>query len=237
MGIQRSRPAAGHSDSYPIDIEQVTREVLRRLTAKEGRVKEMKVPVGVSGRHVHLCREDLDILFGKGYELTVYKELYQPGYFAANERVMVVGRKGCIKNVRVLGPLRPKSQVELSQTNAIELGLDLALAETGTEPVSKPITLVGPKGQVHLPGGAGGGAFISRRHVHMNQAQADVLGLKAGDRVDVKVDGPRALTLHGVVVRIRPEWRYEVQLDTDESNAAGLKSGDMVTLIVPQDSF
>ncbi|OGO40031.1 MAG: hypothetical protein A2Z04_07935 [Chloroflexi bacterium RBG_16_57_9] len=196
-------------------------------------MKEIKIPVGVSGRHVHLCRADIDVLFGQGYELKVLKDLYQPGYFAAHERLLVVGRKRCLEEVRVLGPLRPKSQVELSQTEAIFLGLDLELAESGADPLSKPILLVGPKGQVQLPGSGGGGAYIARRHVHMNQSQADDLGLKEGDRVDVRVDGPRALTLHGVVVRIRPEWRYEIHLDTDESNASGVRNGDMVTMIVP----
>lgn len=236
MGIQTSQLAAGLVESG-VDIEKVAREVLRRLAAKnglkDGRMKEIKIPVGVSGRHVHLCRADLDILFGPGYELKVFKDLYQPGYFAAQERVLVVGRKRALEEVRVLGPLRPKSQVELSQTEAIMLGLNLELAESGADPASKPILIVGPKGQVYLPGSGGGGAYIARRHVHMNQDQADALGLKEGDRVDVRVEGPRALTLHGVVVRIRPEWIYELHLDTDEANAAGLRNGDMVTLIVP----
>ena len=145
---------------------------------------------------------------------------------------MVVGRKSCIENMRVLGPTRPKSQVELAQTDATALGLQLPLAENGTEPGTKPILLVGPEGRVYLPGGAGGGAYIARRHAHLSQLEADSLGLKEGDTADLRTEGPRAVTLYGVLVRIRPEWRSEVHLDTDEANACGVKTGDIATLIM-----
>ena len=138
---------------------------------------------------MHLCREDVDKLFGEGYELKPFKELYQPGYYAAQERVLVVGKRRCIEDVRILGPLRPKSQVELSQTDAILVGLTLGIAESGTDPVSQPILLVGPKGQVLLPGGKGGGAYIARRHVHLDPKDAAALGVKEGDLVDCVIDG------------------------------------------------
>ena len=208
--------------------------MLRRIALRtNGRPHETRVRLGISSRHLHLCREDLERLFGEGYQLKIFKELYQRGYYAAQEKVLVVGKRRCVDEVRVLGPLRPKSQVELSQTDAITLGLELQAAETGTNPVSQPILLVGPKGQVALPGGAGGGAIIARRHVHMNQAEADAVGIKEGDLVDLRVDGQRAITFHGILVRMKPEWRSEVHLDTDEANAAGLRNGQMVTLVVP----
>jgi len=217
----------------PADIEQVTRQVLARLMTVDGngRRKTLPVRLGVSVRHTHLCREDLDKLFGPGYELKVFKELYQKGYYAAQERVMVVGRRGCLE-VRVLGPLRPRSQVELSQTDAIAIGLELGIAETGTDPVSQPIMLVGPKGNVYLPGGKGGGAYIARRHIHMDPQEALAVGLKNGDLVDARSDGQRRITFHDVLVRTHPGWQAEVHLDTDEANAAGLHNGDTVTLIL-----
>lgn len=217
-----------------LTVQQVTREVVRRLAERRnGRPRTALVRMGISSRHMHLCREDLDKLFGEGYELKVFKDLYQPGYFAAQERVLVVGKRRCIDEVRILGPLRARSQVELSQTDAVSLGLELGVAENGQSPVSQPILLVGPKGQVALPGGAGGGAYIAQRHAHMNKGEADALGLKEGDLVDLRTDGERAVTFHGILVRLRPEWRSEVHLDTDEANAAGLRNGQMVTLVMP----
>ena len=221
------------SNGYTSVIEQATREVIARLApATNGYPKTLQVRMGVSFRHMHLCREDMDKLFGEGSELHPLKELYQKGYFAAQETVMVVGRRRCIPDVRVLGPLRPRSQVELSLTDAINIGLELEVAETGTDPASQPVLLVGPKGQVYLPGGAGGGAYIAKRHIHMNKAEADALGLKEGALVDAHTNGSRAITFHGILVRTRPEWRSEVHLDTDEANAAGLRTGDNLTLVV-----
>ena len=151
-------------------LEAIVREVLGRMMVSappvaapvDGKKREMMVPLGVSNRHMHLCREHVDILFGEGYEMKVLKELYQPGYFAVQERVLVVGKRRCLEGVAILMPERPISQVELSQTDAISLGLKLGVAESGADPVSQQILLVGPKGQVVLPGGKGGGAYIAR---------------------------------------------------------------------------
>jgi putative phosphotransacetylase len=231
-----------------IDIEQMTREVLRRLSARaNGKAnggepapevryvngfKELQVLIGVSVRHVHLCPEHIEILFGPGHDLQIYNELYQKGYYAAKEQVMVVGRKRCIEKVRVLGPPRPFSQVELAQTDATALGLKLPVATEGTEPGTQPITLVGPEGAVALPGGAGGGAFLARRHIHLSDDTAEKLGVKAGDLLDLRVDGVRPTTLHGLLVRVKAGWRTEVHLDTDEANACGIRNGQLATLII-----
>jgi putative phosphotransacetylase len=191
------------------------------------------VPIGISVRHVHLCPEHIKILFGEGHDLNSFQELYQKGYYAAKEQVMVVGRRRCIETVRVLGPTRPVSQVELAQTDALMLGVKLPIATDGSDPACKPVTLVGPEGVVNLPGKGQGGAFIARRHMHMSDVTAAQLKLKDGDLVDMHVDGPRPATLHGILVRIKAGWRNEVHLDTDEGNALGIRSGQMGTLLIP----
>jgi putative phosphotransacetylase len=187
------------------NIERISQEVMRRLAdmpqpdavnngepapiSKNGYL-EMETPIGVSVRHVHLCPEHVEILFGQGYDLSVYNELYQKGYYAAREQVMVVGRKRCIEKVRVLGPPRAYSQVELSQTDALIIGMKLPIATNGADPVCQPITLVGPAGAVTLPGKGGGGAFIARRHIHLSDVTADKLGVKSGDLLDLRINGP-----------------------------------------------
>ena len=157
-------------DSSSINLEQMTREVVRRLLeASNGHgvtqeiqrrngLLELQVPIGVSVRHVHLCPEHVRILFGEGYDLHIYNELYQKGYYAAKEQVMVVGRKRCIEKIRVLGPTRVYSQVELAQSDALVVGLKLPVATEGADPGTQPVTIVGPEGSINLTGGPGGGA-------------------------------------------------------------------------------
>lgn len=194
----------------------------------------MRVPIGISVRHVHLCQEHVEILFGKGHDLHVYNELLQKGYYAAKEQVMVVGRKRCIEKVRVLGPTRPYSQVELAQTDALQLGLRLPVATNGADPKCQPITLVGPEGAITLPGGGKGGAFIARRHIHLDDITAKKLGVKAGDLLDLRIDGARPTTLHDILVRVKAGWISEIHLDTDEGNAVGIRNGQYGTLVIPQ---
>lgn len=240
--ISESKPT---TNGKPYSIEGISKEVLRRLSeiveqseagpapVRRNGYMELEVPIGISVRHAHLCPEHVQILFGPGHDLTSYQELYQKGYYAAKEHVMVVGRKRCIESVRVLGPTRPFSQVELSQTDALVLGLKLPIATDGSDPASKPITLVGPEGAVTLPGGGKGGVFIARRHMHMNDVTAARLNVKDGDLLDMHVDGPRPTTLHGILVRIKQGWRNEVHLDTDEGNAVGIRSGQTGLLMIP----
>ncbi len=225
-------------------IEAVTREVVRRLMAKtdEPRVQpavqggrlEMPVQVGVSVRHIHLCSEHIAILFGEGHDLQVYNELYQKGYYAAKEQLIVVGPKRAIEKVRVLGPPRAFSQVELAQTDAVSIGLKLPIATEGSEEGTQPVTLVGPNGTVRLPGGKGGGAFIARRHIHISDTVAAEWGVKAGDLLDLRVPGQRPTTLHGIFVRVKAGWLTEVHVDTDEANAAGIRNGQMCNLVIPR---
>lgn len=230
-----------------LDLERISRAVWERLAALQEPQElvepeavarngyyEMQTPIGISVRHVHLCPEHVAILFGPGHDLNVYHELYQKGYYAAQEQVMVVGRKRAIEKVRVLGPTRPYSQVELSQTDALHLGMKLPIATNGADPACASVTLVGPEGVVILPGGGKGGAFIARRHIHISDITAEKLGLKAGDLLDLRIEGPRPTTLHGILVRVKAGWRTEVHLDTDEGNAVGIRTGQTGTLIIPR---
>jgi putative phosphotransacetylase len=234
-----------NTNGQSLNVEGISKEVLRRLSemveqaeagpqpVRRNSHMELQVPIGISVRHVHLCPAHVKILFGEGHDLNRFQELYQKGHFAAREQVMVVGRKRCIETVRVLGPTRAFSQVELAQTDALVLGLKLPIATDGADPACKGVTLVGPEGVVNLPGKGQGGAFIARRHMHMSDIAAAQLNLKSGDLVDMFVDGPRPTTLHGILVRIQAGWRNEVHLDTDEGNAVGIRSGQMGTLVVP----
>lgn len=228
-----------------LNLDQISQAVMARLAQIEtaaddsaepvernGRL-ELQVPIGISVRHLHLCDEHLAVLFGEGHTLSVNAELYQKGYFAAKEQVLVVGRRRGIEGVRVLGPTRPYSQVELAQTDALQIGLKLPIATEGSDPACQPITLVGPEGVVTLPGGGKGGAFIARRHVHMSDVAARRYGVKHGDMLDLFIDGARPTTLHGVLVRVKAGWRNEVHLDTDEGNAVGIRNGQTGTLIIP----
>ncbi len=225
-----------------VNVEKMAQEVLRRLLEKNGGgepkpvpmngTRQVQVPIGISVRHLHLCQEHLEILFGKGHQLGVYHELYQKGYFAANEQVMVVGHKRCLEKVRVLGPTRPFSQVELAQSEAIALGLKLPVCTDGAEPNTQPVTLVGPQGVITLPGGEGGGAFLARRHIHLSDVTAADWGVKAGDTVKLRIDGPRPVTFDDILVRVKAGWRTEVHLDTDEGNACLIRTGQMGTIIL-----
>ena len=237
-------PASMTLDNSPLTLEQMTREVVRRLMQqtngngaapalqqRDGAL-ELQVPVGVSVRHVHLCPEHVQILFGEGYDLHIFNELYQKGYYAAKEQVMVVGRKRCIEKVRVLGPTRAYSQVELAQSDALVIGLKLPVATEGADPGTQPVTIVGPEGAISLPGGPGGGAFVARRHIHLSDVTAAELGVKHGDLLELRIDGARPATLHGLLVRVKAGWRTEVHLDTDEANACGVRNGQMGTLVI-----
>lgn len=182
-----------------------------------------KIPIAISARHVHLTRETVDILFGKDYELTEYKPLSQPGQYAANETVTIVGKKNKIENVRILGPLRPKDQVEISKTDEFFLGVDAPIRESGHLDGTPGITLIGPKGTVTLKEGV----IIALRHIHMHPSDAELFGVKDHDIVSVEVDDEdRPLTFKNVVIRVSDKFKLEMHIDTDEGNAAEIKNGE-----------
>ncbi len=174
------------------------------------------VLVETSARHVHLSQADIETLFGAGHQLTVKKMLSQPGQFACEERVDVVGPKNTIKNVSVLGPARKASQVEVSLTDARTLGISTPVRESGDLAGSAPVKLVGPAGEVELTEGA----IAAQRHVHLTPETAEKLGLKDKEIVMTKLDTPRALIFDDVVIRVSPTFADAMHIDTDESNAA-----------------
>ncbi len=174
------------------------------------------VLVETSARHVHLTQADIETLFGAGHTLTVKKMLSQPGQFACEERVDVVGPKNTIKNVSVLGPARKASQVEVSLTDARTLGISVPVRESGDLAGSAPVKLVGPAGEVELTEGA----IAAQRHIHLTPETAERMGLKDKEIVLTKLDTPRALIFDEVVIRVSPTFADAMHIDTDESNAA-----------------
>lgn len=180
----------------------------------------LTVPVEVSNRHCHLTRETFEILYGKGKELTLLRELSQRGEFAAQETVTLVGpNMRSIEGVRILGPFRKFDQVELSFTDGFYLGMELPVRLSGDVAGSAPITIVGPKGSVMLKEGA----IRAMRHLHASPEEAKQLGLKDGDRIAIEVAGPIGVVFQNVVVRVSPNGRLAFHIDTDEANAAGVK--------------
>ncbi|HIQ75690.1 MAG TPA: phosphate propanoyltransferase [Candidatus Cottocaccamicrobium excrementipullorum] len=178
----------------------------------------MKFLVETSARHVHVTQEHLEILFGKGYELTKKKDLSQPGQFACEERVTVVGPKKELKNVSILGPVRKATQVELSLTDARSIGVAAPVRESGDIAGSAGCKLIGPAGEVDLTEGV----IAAKRHIHATTADAEQLGVKNGDIVSVKIDTDgRSLIFGDVVVRVSDSYALAMHIDTDESNAAG----------------
>ena len=208
------------------DIELITRLVMEAIQEQAPSEQGFAVPVGVSARHVHLSQADLETLFGEGYQLTKKKEL-MGGQFASNEQVTLVGLKlRAIENVRILGPCRKASQVEISKTDALKLGVKAPIRASGNVAGSAPIALVGPKGVLYL----NEGCIVAQRHIHMSPADAAAAGVKDGDIVSVKAENERGTTFNHVKIRVDDSFTLEMHIDTDEANAAGIKHGDTVRM-------
>ena len=185
------------------------------------------VPVGVSARHIHLTQEHVEVLFGKGYQLTKKKEL-MGGQYAANERVTIVGIKlRALENVRILGPVRKASQVEISATDTVKLGIKAPVRESGDIAGSSPVAVIGPKGAVYLDEGC----IIAMRHIHMSPGDARMAGLKDGDIVSVKAENERGAIFNHVKIRVDESFTLEMHIDTDEANAGKIATGDAVTIL------
>ena len=207
--------------------EEVTRRVRDRLTQTSPRGKNL-IAVGISGRHIHLTREVLESLFGKGHKLTVFRNLSQPGEFAAEERVTLIGPSGrAIENVRVLGPTRKFTQVELSRSDGLRLGIDLPIRRTGDLARSPGVTVVGPHGTVNLKEGV----VSATRHIHMAPADAGRFGVHDGQLVRARAGGERGLVFDNVLIRVSERFALDFHLDTDDANAAGLGNGSLVEII------
>lgn len=211
-----------------VDTKAVADLVCRVLSGMTETAQEKTVPVGVSNRHIHLTREHLDILFGKGYELTPLKDLSQPGQYACKELLTIVGPSlRPIENVRVLGPLRKQSQVEISRTDSFVLKVKPPVRESGKLDGSAGITIIGPKGVVSLAEGC----IIANRHIHMSVEEGAAFGLKDGDYVTVEADGERRTRFYDVQVRVNEAFRLEMHIDTDDANAAGIGNGAKVRVV------
>lgn len=191
-------------------------------------MKTLMVECGVSARHLHLSKEDLAVLFGPEAALVNIKDLKQPGQFACEQRVDLVGPKNTIKNVRVLGPERKQTQIEVSLTDCVTLGIKAPIRDSGNLEGSAPIVLRGPAGSVEL----NEGVIVAMRHIHFHPSEAAPFGIKDKDIIKVKTgDNLRALVFDQVLARVNPAYALEFHIDTDEANASGLKSGDMVEVV------
>ena len=178
------------------------------------------MPIGTSNRHIHLSNEDLTTLFGEHYALTIQKELSQPGQFAAKETVTFVGPKGCLEKVRILGPVRKRTQAEISVTDCFKLGIKPVVRDSGQHDGTPGLQIIGPLGNVDLESGV----MVASRHIHLNLEEAAAWSLKDGDRVRVKVQSQRPMIFEDVLIRVHENYRKEMHLDIDEANAALLDS-------------
>lgn len=212
-------------------IERIVRDIVTRQSAAfptNGKAAASELVVSISARHGHLTDEHVEILFGPGRKLTPMKDLYQDGFYAAEETVMVVGpRRRMLPSVRILGPTRPASQVELAFTDAISLGIDAPVRASGKLDGTPGCVLVGPHGVVELKQGV----IRAERHVHMNNEDARRYGVKNGDRMSLKIESPCSTTLHDLLVRADETSKLEVHLDTDEGNAIDLDHAWKIELL------
>lgn len=183
-------------------------------------------PIGVSARHIHLCAAHVEALFGQ--PLTVLRPLSQPGQFAAEQTVRVETTKGCFERVRVLGPARTLSQLEISRTDAILLGLTPPVRLSGDIAGTPGIRIIGPAGTVVLSEGV----IVAARHIHMSPQEAQQYQLRDHQRIALRIGTERSVVLEEVIVRVHEQFTTEVHIDTDEANAAGVQTGDRATLIV-----
>lgn len=210
------------------DIAAIVKKVISEVETANTASQSNEIPVGISNRHIHLNKEDLETLFGKGYELTPIKELSQPGQYACKETLTLVGPSmRSIENVRVLGPLRKSSQVEISVTDSFVLKVKPPVRESGKTQGSAPVTIIGPKGIVSLKEGC----IIANRHIHMSPADAARFGVKDGDYIDVDAfSGTKRTRWFDVQIRVNDAFRLEMHVDTDDANAVGFKNGSTVTV-------
>ena len=211
-------------------IEAIVKKIVSEMeTPAATSSNDLTIPVGISNRHIHLSREDLDTLFGKGYELTPMKDLSQPGQYACKEVCTIIGPSmRSIENVRILGPIRKQSQVEISVTDSFVLKVKPPVRESGSLAGSAPVTIVGPKGIVSLKEGC----IIANRHIHMSPADGARFGVKDGDYIDVDaMDGTKRTRWFDVQVRVSDKFCLEMHVDTDDANAVGYKNGSTVTMV------
>lgn len=211
-----------------LNEKSIAELVARIVSDLKSEADTADVPIGVSNRHIHLTREDVETLFGKGYELTKIKDLKQPGQYACRETLTIVGPSmRPIEGVRVLGPVRRRSQVEISRTDSFQLKVKPPVRESGDLDGSAPITIIGPAGIVTL----GEGCIIANRHIHMGLSDAARYGVLDGDYVTVDATGTKRTRWYDVQVRVSEDFVLEMHVDTDDANAAGIGNGTLVSIV------
>ena len=210
-------------------IEAIVKKIVSEMDTPAAAADDLTIPVGISNRHIHLSREDLDTLFGAGYELTPIKDLSQPGQYACKEQLTIIGPSmRPIEGVRGLGPIRRESPVEISVTDSFVLKVKPPVRESGSLQGSAPITIIGPKGIVSLKQGC----IIANRHIHMSPADGARFGVKDGDYITVDAfSGTKRTRWFDVQVRVSDKFCLEMHVDTDDANAVGFKNGSTVTMV------
>jgi putative phosphotransacetylase len=186
------------------------------------------VPIGVSARHIHLAPEHIELLFGKGYNLKELKPLSQPEQFAAEETVAVHGPKGEFDKVRILGPARGRTQLEISRTDAFALGIDAPLRLSGQIEGSSGIRIVGPAGEITIQEGV----IVAARHIHFHPTDAEQWGISDQQAMMVRVGGERGVVFEQVIARIHENFKLDMHIDTDEANASGARTGDLAEILL-----
>lgn len=208
-------------------IDQLVEKVKMEFNEVQPIINNNEVIIEVSARHLHISRKDLDILFGKDYELTPIKGLSQPGQYAAKETVRIIGNKSEYPNVRILGPVRDYTQVEISITDSFHLDITPVLRMSGDIENTPGCIILGPKGHVELEKGV----IVAKRHFHCTPETAEKLGLKSDDPISIEIKGERGGILKNIIVRVSNKYSDAIHLDTDESNALGIKTGDHADII------
>jgi acetate kinase len=215
-----------HSDASRMIARETIRVLAMQALTQKLQASQIPIPIGVSAHHIHLSPTDVERLFGPDHKLTPLSPLSQPGQFACEEQLRLVGPRGSIDRVRVLGPERDQSQVEISRTEGYRLGIHAPVRMSGDLDGTPGLVLEGPAGQVEIKNGV----IYAQRHMHMTPTDARRLGLENGDVVRVRVEGERELIFGDVAVRVSPKFKLEFHLDTDEANAAELNTGDIAHL-------
>ncbi len=187
---------------------------------------KIKIPIEISARHLHLSEQDKDKLFGKNYQLKKYKNISQTGQFATKERVKIIGNKKSSYKMRIVGPVRPNSQIELSVTDCFFLGIKPVFKVSGNTKGAPKLKIKGPKGVASVP------AIVAMRHIHISDSLAKKYRLKNKQKVKVKISGIRGLVLDNVIIRVHPTFVFRLHLDTDEANAAGIKHNTRGEIII-----